>query len=190
MVDLLFAERNYLAGSRLSKEAAMTKVLHRIGWIGLTLVGALMVFAVVSDLTADHRTGLPTDHAGTFTKLAGRPFAEVTASSPGIAHYVTNLEVGYALHELTFAALFLALVLVPLRRRDPWAWWTAWAVMIGNLGYTFTFGRHDSTILGRSVIADVAVPVFLMLCAPAVFGLASRAADGTDAATPMASPAT
>ena len=165
----------------------MTKLLHRIGWIGLTLVGAFMVFAVVSDLTADHRTGLPTDHAGTFTKLAGQPFAEVRASSPGVAHYVTNLEVGYALHELTFVALFLALVLVPLRRRQIWAWWTAWAMMIANLGYTFTFGRHDSAILGRSLIADVAVPVFLLLCVPAIFGVFSSAADGLDAASPIVS---
>jgi len=41
--------------------------------------------------------------------------------------------------------------------------------MIANLGYTFTIARHDSTILTRSLIADIAVSVFLLLCAPAVF---------------------
>jgi hypothetical protein len=69
---------------------------------------------------------------------------------------------------LTFVVLFLALVLIPLRRQ-PWAWWTCWAIMIANLGYTFTIARHDSTILTRSLIADIAVSVFLLLCAPAVF---------------------
>jgi hypothetical protein len=141
----------------------MTRLLHRIGWIGLTLVGALMVFAVASDLAADYKTGIPSDHAGTFSKLAGQPFAAV---SPGVARYVTNLEVGYALHELTFALLFLVLVLIPLRRGRAWAWWACWAVMIANIGYTATFGVHDSTILTRSLIADIAVPVFLLLCAP------------------------
>jgi hypothetical protein len=148
----------------------MTRVLHRIGWIGLTLVGALMLFAVASDLTADHRTGIPSDHAGTFAKFAGQPFATVASSSPGVARYLTNLEVGYALHELTFAVLFLVLVLLPLRQGRTWAWWTCWAVMIANVGYTATFGAHDSMILRRSLAADIAVPVFLLLCAPAVLG--------------------
>jgi hypothetical protein len=154
----------------------MTRVLHRIGWIGLTLVGALMVFAVASDLSADHGTGIPTDHTGTFTKLAGQPFSALVSSSPGVARYVTTLEVGYALHELTFAVLFLVLVLVPLRRGRVWAWSACWAVMIANIGYTATFGGHDSTIFARSLAADVAVPVFLLLCAPTVFG--RRAASG------------
>lgn len=153
----------------------MVRTLHRIGWIGLTLVGALMLFAVASDLVADHGPGIPKDHAGTFTKLAGQTFAGVSASSPGVARYITNLEVGYALHELTFAVLFLAIVVIPLRRRRPWAWWTCWAIMIANVGYTVTFGRHDSTILARGLAADVAVPVFLLLCAPAV--LRRRPAD-------------
>lgn len=124
-----------------------------------------MLFAVTSDLVGDHRTGIPADHDGTFTKLTGQPFAHLASSAPGVTRYITNLEVGYALHELTFAALFLAVVLIPLRDRRLWAWWTCWAVMIANIGYTATFGRHDSTILARSLVADIAVPVFLLLCA-------------------------
>jgi hypothetical protein len=140
-----------------------------------------MLFAVASDLAADHRTGLPSDHAGTFTDLAGQAFGSVVAASPGVARYVTNLEVGYALHELTFAVLFLVLVLVPLRRGNVWAWLACWAVMIANVGYTATFGFHDSTILGRSLVADVAVPVLLVLCAPTVFGRRSTAAPAASA---------
>jgi hypothetical protein len=147
----------------------MRAILHRIAWIGLTFIGALMLFAVASDLAADHRTGLPADHAGTFTALAGRSYAQVRAFSPGVARYITNLEVGYALHELTFAVLFLAIVTIPLRRRRPWAWWTCWAIMIANIGYTVTFGVHDSAILTRALVSDIAVPVLLLLGAPAVF---------------------
>jgi hypothetical protein len=65
----------------------------------------------VSDLAADHRSGIPTDHSGTFTKLAGSSFAYLRQSAPGLARCVTNLEVGHALHEATFASLFLVMVL-------------------------------------------------------------------------------
>lgn len=147
----------------------MVKVLHRIGWIGLTVVGGFLLFAVAADLGSDARDGLPADHAGAFAALAGRSFATVRQADPGTARYVTTLEVGYALHELTFALLFLALVLKPLRLKRSWAWFACWAVMVANLGYTFTIGRHNPTILARSLVADIATPVFLLCCAPAVF---------------------
>jgi hypothetical protein len=47
--------------------------------------------------------------------------------------------------------------------------------MIANLGYTFTIARHDSTIMSRSLIADIAVPILLLLCAPAVLGRSNAA---------------
>jgi len=42
--------------------------------------------------------------------------------------------------------------------------------MIANLGYTLTFGVHDHTILARSLIADIALPVLLIAHIPAFFG--------------------
>jgi hypothetical protein len=143
--------------------------MQRVGWIGLTVVGAFLLFAVVADLSADARAGIPADHAGAFHALVGQTFAQIRQAAPGTARYVTTLEVGYALHELTFAALFLAVVLIPLRRRQQWAWWACWAIMIANVGYMATIGAHDSTILTRSLIAVIAVPVLLAACAPAVF---------------------
>jgi hypothetical protein len=154
----------------------MTKILHRIGWIGLTLISAFLLFAVANDLRADSSTGIPVDHAGAFQALAGQSFDTVKQSTPGVAQYITTMEIGYALHELTFVALFLALVLIPLRRRQAWAWWACWFIMIANLGYTFTVARHDSTIMSRSLIADIAVPILLVLCAPAVFSRSSQPA--------------
>ena len=164
----------------------MRRMLHRIGWIGLTVVGAFLLFGVAADLTSDHRTGLPTDHAATFTALAGHSFASTVQATPGVARYVTTLEVGYALHEATFALLFLALVVCGVRRRQPWTWWSCWAVMIADVGYSVTFGRHDPTILARSLIAVIAVPVFLLLCAPRVL----RHTDGLDPddSTPVMTP--
>jgi hypothetical protein len=108
-------------------------------------------------------TGLPSDHAGTFTALTG-------TSWPGLARYVTLLERGYALHELTFALLFVVIVAVPFRRGQRWAWWAAWIVMIADLGYTFTFGIHDHVILVRSLAVDVMLTVLLLAHVPVFFG--------------------
>jgi hypothetical protein len=153
----------------------VAKLLHRIGWIGLTVVGAFLLFAVAADLAADHRDGVPADHAGAFTALAGHSFTQVKQATPGVARYVTTLEAGYALHELTFAVLFLALVLIPLRRGQRWAWWTCWAIMIASVGYTLTIARHDTAILGRSLIADIVVPLLLAAAAPAMFARPAEA---------------
>ncbi len=60
------------------------------------------------------------------------------------------------------------LVLIPLRRRQMWAWWACWALMIATVGYSLTIARHDPTILARSLIAIAPVPLLLVLCAPAV----------------------
>jgi hypothetical protein len=34
--------------------------------------------------------------------------------------------------------------------------------MLANLTYSLTFGRYDSTILARRLVADVALPVLLL----------------------------
>lgn len=137
-------------------------------WIGLILLGAFNVFASVSDLAAAARTGLPSDHAGTFAAVAGRTWMSLKAAQPGVAHYVTLVERGYALHELVFAILFAVIVAIPLRARHRWAWWACWTVLIAYLGYTLTFGVHDSTILPRSLIAVIALPVLLLAQIPAL----------------------
>lgn len=137
-------------------------------WIGLILLGAFNIFAVASDLAAAARTGLPSDHTGTFAAVAGRTWTSFKATQPGVAHYVTLVERGYALHELVFAILFLIIVTIPLRAGQRWAWWAGWAVLIAYLGYTLTFGVHDSTILPRSLIAVIALPILLLAQIPAV----------------------
>lgn len=139
-------------------------------WIGLILLGAFNIFAATSDLVAGAGTGLPSDHTGTFAAVTGRTWASFEAAQPGVAHYVTLLERGYALHELVFAILFLVIVTIPLRAGQRWAWWAGWAVLIAYLGYTFTFGVNDSAILPRSVIAVIALPILLVVQMPALTG--------------------
>jgi hypothetical protein len=41
----------------------ISRVLHRVGWVGLALVAALLLFAVAADLIADRDSGLPSDPA-------------------------------------------------------------------------------------------------------------------------------
>lgn len=137
-------------------------------WILMLLLGALFIFASLSDLNADRGVGIPTDHTATFSSVTGASFADVKQSSPQIARYVTLLEVAYAVHELVFAILFIVIVAIPFRHRARWAWWACWAVMLANITYSLTFGRHDTTTLYRSLVADIALPL-LLLHIPAFF---------------------
>jgi hypothetical protein len=141
---------------------------QRASWIGLILLGAFNLYAAVADLAADTGAGVAGDHTGTFAALTGQSWASFKAARPGAAHYITLVERGYALHELVFAILFLAIVAIPLRAGQRWAWWACWAVMIAYLGYTLTFGTHDSTILARSLIGVIALPILLLAQIPAV----------------------
>lgn len=138
-------------------------------WVLLAVIGLFNVFASVSDLIATSRTGLPSDHTGTFTKLTGTAWTTFRTAHPGPASYVTLLERGYALHELTFAILFLIILAIPFRARQRWAWWACWALLIAYLGYALTFGGHDPAILPRSLIGAIGLPILLVATAPAFF---------------------
>jgi hypothetical protein len=152
----------------ISLDGRNTPWWRTASWIGLILLGAFNVYAAAADLAATASTGLPSDHAGAFTAVAGRTWASFKATQPGAGHYITLLERGYALHELTFAILFLVIVAVPLRAGQRWAWWACWSVLIAYLGYTFTFGIHDSTILVRSLIGVIALPILQLAQLPAL----------------------
>lgn len=146
-----------------------------IAWALLLILGAFFLFAALSDLVADARVGLPSDHLGAFQSVAGMSWAAAQKASPGITRYITLLEIAYAVHELVFGILFLVIVAIPFRHGARWAWWACWAVMLANITYSLTFGRHDSTILARSLVADIALPILLLIQAPAFFGARARA---------------
>lgn len=142
----------------------------RIAWILLLLFGAFFLFASLSDLAADLRMGLPSDHLGAFQAIAGMTWTHAQQSSSQIAQYITTLEVAYAVHELVFGLLLLIIVAIPFRRRARWAWWACWIPMLANLTYTLTLAHYGTTTLVYSLIADVALPVLLLLHIPAFFG--------------------
>jgi hypothetical protein len=163
-----------------SKDDRRSRGWRLAGLVLMLLAGAFSALSAILDLLADSRTGIPPDHTGTFTAITGTHWSQAQASTPGMAHYVTLLERGYALHELTFAVLFLLIVAIPFRRRQPWAWWAAWTPMIANLGYTITFGTYDHTILTRSLVVNIALPVLLLAHIPLFFNVGRhvRYSDG------------
>lgn len=159
-----------------------TPLYLTIAWVLLLLLGAFMVFAALADLAADAGSGLPADHLAAFMSVSGVSWDAARQSSAGIARYVTLLEVGYAFHELVFGLLFLVIVAIPLRRRARWAWFACWLPLIADLAYTLTFGRYDPAILRTSLIADIALPVLLLVQAPAFFGRRASASGRQRAA--------
>jgi hypothetical protein len=90
-------------------------------------------------------------------------------SSPRITQYTTLLEITYAVHELVFGLLFLIIVAIPFRRRARWTWWACWIPMLANLTYTLTIAQYSTHTLIYSLIADVVLPVLLLLHVPAFF---------------------
>ncbi len=140
-----------------------------IGWILLLLLGAFFLFASLSDLVADAKTGLPADHLEAFHAITGMSWASAKVTSPAVTQYITILERAYAVHELVFGLLFLAIVAFPFRRRARWAWWTCWIPMIANLAYSLTFAHYSTTTFIYSLIADIALPILLLLHMPAFF---------------------
>lgn len=154
-----------VSGSRSKPSPVFT-----IAWVLLLIIGAFTVLSSLFDLVADARTGIPSDHLGAFSNIAGVVWQSVQQSSPGITQYITRLEVAYAVHELVYGILFLLTLAIPFRQGARWAWWACWAVLLANLTYTITFGAHDSTIQIESLALDILVPVLLLVQIPRFFG--------------------
>lgn len=167
------AHASALHGSSHAPVSRQPLVLH-VAWILLLLLGGCFVFASISDLAADLRTGLPSDHGAAFQMLAGMTWSHAQQMAPTLTRYITVLEIAYAVHELVFGLLFLLILLIPFRRRARWAWWASLIPMLANLTYTFTIAHASPTTLAYSLIADVAFPVLLLLHVPVFFGAAAR----------------
>ncbi|MDQ6897903.1 MAG: hypothetical protein M3072_00055 [Candidatus Dormibacteraeota bacterium] len=135
----------------------------RVTWVLLLLLALFPVLAPLLDLVGVARSGLPADHGAAFTALSGSSWEAARAAQPGIARFIGVLEQGYALHEVVFGVLFLVIVAIPFRRGERWSWFTCWAVLIADLGYTLTLARHDPTLFRQSLIADLALPALLLL---------------------------
>ena len=163
---------NRLANESVSKNRTSRVLL--VAWILLLLLGLLFIFASFSDLVADARTGLPSDHLEAFRAITGVTWNNAKLASPSITQYVTLLEVIYAVHELVFGLLFLIIVAIPFRQRARWAWWACWIPMLANLAYTFTIAHYSTSTLLYSLVADIALPILLLIHVPAFFSKAAQ----------------
>ena len=90
---------NYQSDERGSEDLARRKPANRVAqnhslpsqpryllvaWILLLLLGALFLFGSLSDLLADARMGLPSDHLDAFSTIAGVTWNSAKLSSPKI----------------------------------------------------------------------------------------------------------
>lgn len=112
-------------------------------------------------------------------RRAGHGFPGIQSAGP--ARYIRQLEYGYALHELTFALLFLVLVAFPVRTGQRWAWLACRLILIATVGYTLTFAHYSGKTLAYSLIPDIAIPVFLLAQAPRFWTPKARATKHADA---------
>ena len=142
----------------------------KIAWILLLVVAAFPVLAAVADLASVTSTGLPSDHLPAFAQITGTAWQSLRVSAPGVARYISLLEVAYAVHELVFGILFLAIVAIPFRSRQAWAWWASWVVLLADIGYSLTFARQDAVLLRRSLLVDITLPVLLLIQLPGFLG--------------------
>lgn len=152
-----------------SSHTPLYHYIRFVTWLMLLMLGVLLLLASLFDLLADASSGLPSDHLDAFRTLVGVTWSSAQHSSLAITHYITSLEIAYAVHELVFAFLFLIIVAIPFRRYARWAWWACWVPMLANLTYTFTLAHYSPTTLAYSLIADVALPALLLLQIPAFF---------------------
>jgi hypothetical protein len=145
-----------------------TSIWYRATWLLLVLLALLPVVFPLLDVAGTLRAGIPSDHAAAFRTLAGQDFSAVASTGP--ARYVRQLELGYALHELTFGLFFLVIVAIPFRAGQRWSWWACWIALLANIGYTLTFARYGATTLAYSLVPDVVLPLLLLAQVPRFFG--------------------
>lgn len=95
--------------------------LRRHAWWGLLVVSVLLVIFGASDIAS----GAAAD-VGIPQGLTGRTVEELEAESPdayGLFDFMTRAN-GWSL--VMLGLLLSAIVVVPFRRGDRWAWWTMW----------------------------------------------------------------
>jgi len=154
---------------RAERRVSDSALYIKVSWVLLLLLGVFPILAPIADLVGIVRVGVPSDHLPAFASISGSSWSAIKSSSPGVATFISQLEIGYALHELVFGILFLVIVALPFRRGERWAWFACWAVLIADVGYSLTLAQHDPGLLRQSLIAVIALPVLLLLQAPRFF---------------------
>jgi hypothetical protein len=130
------------------------------------------------DMAGIVRSGIPSDHLAAYRALTGQDFGSVAPRGP--ARYIQQLEIGYALHELTFGLFFLAIVAIPFRQGRRWAWLACWISLIATVGYSLTFAHYSSTTLAYSLVPAIGIPLLLLSQAPRFWRVTVPQPDSLD----------
>jgi hypothetical protein len=135
----------------------MTRTRDRLqtaAWVLLLCIGAFLALGSIYDLLTAARGQLPSDHVASFTAVTGSSWQDAST-----APYITRVEADYAIYELLFAAIFLVVAAIPLRRRERWAWWTCWLILVPELAFAIVFGANAPT----NVMLGIALAIIAAL---------------------------
>ena len=134
--------------------------LRRHGWWGLLVISMMLVLFGVTDIAS----GGAAD-AGIPGGLTGRTVEDLERESPdayGLFDFATRLN-GWSL--VMMGTLLSVIVLIPFRRGERWAWWTAWVLPIWAAGVPIFYliaGVHADQPPPPPMISG---PIMAVLCA-------------------------
>ena len=146
----------------------------RAGWVRpvallvVVAAGAFLAVGVVFDLLSHAVGKLPTDHGSTFRAFTEMTRQQAGAAAQPVTAYVTRAEAGYAVmncfspRAFSYAALFLVVAMIPLRRGQRWAWWCCWLLVFALAAFAALFGARNSLNLSASILIGVVVAIALI----------------------------
>lgn len=124
-MDDTVQSRDSAAGS----VAILLARLRRQGWWGLLAISTMLALFGVIDIVSGAAADIAIPQG-----LTGRTIDELEAESPdayGLFDFAARSN-GWSL--VLLGVLLAVLVLIPFRRGERWAWWTAWALPIWAAG--------------------------------------------------------
>ena len=138
------------------------KAYEKYAWLIPFAMGITLLIAVIAVFIAP-RTIIESSGSA-FESLTGTTFAQMLASSPGVASYIYYLIRTFAFFEAGFLAFLTVLSATAYRRGERWAWYLTWlvpALFALDLAYEFlvrAFVDVSSIIIVAPLVAGLLLP--------------------------------
>jgi hypothetical protein len=129
--------------------------MRKTSWVLLTIVGGLTLLVSLASASLAYRGDYTIGEGGT-------PIAEVAAGRPAVLEGLRGIRGTSAAYAAAYAVLFLAIVLVPYRRGEVWAWW---AVLAGIATLALLVIARLAFLGSRLGIGAAMIPTGLALLA-------------------------